>query len=232
VRGHAYIRVADSRKQLTDIEIRELEIAKGQIDLEQEPVNLAYPKDFNMQLIRQFVDGVVKKRGLSGEHSDPEILSHGRLGKLQDGVFLPNVACALLFATDPLLLFPGCKVRLLRFDGEAEQTGKNYNVIKDIPIEGPIPHVIVETANQLKLQLRDFSRLDNDGRFYTAAEYPEPAWYEALVNACVHRSYSLKNMVVFVKVFDDKLVIESPGGFPPNVTPQTIYNTHSRETLI
>jgi ATP-dependent DNA helicase RecG len=34
-------------------------------------------------------------------------------------------------------------------------------------------------------------------------------------------------MVTFVKMFDDKLVIESPGGFPPNVTPETIYNTHS-----
>jgi ATP-dependent DNA helicase RecG len=34
-------------------------------------------------------------------------------------------------------------------------------------------------------------------------------------------------MVVFVKMFDDKLVIESPGGFPPPVTPETIYDVHS-----
>jgi ATP-dependent DNA helicase RecG len=37
----------------------------------------------------------------------------------------------------------------------------------------------------------------------------------------------LRNMVTFIKMFDDRLVIESPGGFPPNVTPETIYFTHS-----
>jgi ATP-dependent DNA helicase RecG len=33
-------------------------------------------------------------------------------------------------------------------------------------------------------------------------------------------------MNVFVKMFDDKLVIESPGGFPPLVTPENIYTSH------
>ena len=32
-------------------------------------------------------------------------------------------------------------------------------------------------------------------------------------------------MNIFVKMFDDRLVIESPGGFPPFVTPQNIYNS-------
>ena len=52
------------------------------------------------------------------------------------------------------------------------------------------------------------------------------AWYEALVNACVHRSYNLKNMNIFVRMFDDRLEIESPGTFPPLVTPENIYNMH------
>jgi len=68
--------------------------------------------------------------------------------------------------------------------------------------------------------------LGPDKIFYSAPEYPRDAWYEALVNACVHRSYGLKNMNVFVKMFDDKLTIESPGGFPPLVTPENIYVTH------
>ena len=46
------------------------------------------------------------------------------------------------------------------------------------------------------------------------------------MNACVHRSYGLKNMNIFVKMFDDRLVIESPGGFPPFITPENIYNSH------
>ena len=59
------------------------------------------------------------------------------------------------------------------------------------------------------------------------------AWYEALVNACVHRSYNLKNMNIFIRMFDDRLEIESPGGFPPLVTPENIYYTeHPRNPFL
>jgi ATP-dependent DNA helicase RecG len=33
-------------------------------------------------------------------------------------------------------------------------------------------------------------------------------------------------MNIFVKMFDNRLVIESPGAFPPFVTPDNIYNSH------
>ncbi len=228
VRGKVYVRVGDKKREAKSTEeVRRMEIEKGQIDLEQEPVALEYPADFKMQLIRQYIHGVKTIKRLDKTHTDEEILVHGRLGRVDTGKFQPNVACALLFANDPLLLFAGCKIRIQRFDGETEQTGKTFNVVKDFFVEGPIPEIIVEAAKILKTQLREFTRLGEDGRFYTASEYPEDAWYEAIVNACVHRSYVLKTMVVFVKMFDDRLVIESPGGFPPPVTPETIYVTHS-----
>ena len=34
-------------------------------------------------------------------------------------------------------------------------------------------------------------------------------------------------MNIFVKMFNDRLVIESPGAFPPPVTPENIYDTHN-----
>jgi ATP-dependent DNA helicase RecG len=72
-----------------------------------------------------------------------------------------------------------------------------------------------------------------NGKFNTEPEYPRDAWFEALVNACVHRSYNLKNMNIFVKMFDDRLEIESPGPFPPGVTPDTIYDIqHSRNPFM
>jgi ATP-dependent DNA helicase RecG len=74
--------------------------------------------------------------------------------------------------------------------------------------------------------MRNFTRLGSDGKFFTAPEYPKDAWLEAIVNACVHRSYNLKNMNIFVKMFDDRLEVESPGGFPPLVTPENIYDMH------
>ena len=86
--------------------------------------------------------------------------------------------------------------------------------------------MISKAESILRSHLREFARLGPDNKFKVQPEYPEEAWYEAIVNACVHRSYLLKNMPIFVKMFDDRLVIESPGGFPPLVTPENIYEVH------
>ena len=223
--GAAYWRVADKKKRLAEDEIRELQIDKGEIDFELEPCGLEYPESFNIELIELFVNRFAKIRGLT-PHKPEEVLTLAHLGRRQGSVFIPNMACALLFATDPRMKFPGCFIRFLRFDGETEGVGERFNAVKDIHIDGSIPSAIVDTEKVLDNQLREFSRLGKDGKFYTAPEYPKPAWYEALVNACVHRSYSLRTMNVFVKMFDDRLEVESPGGFPPLVTPQNIYDIH------
>jgi ATP-dependent DNA helicase RecG len=226
VSNEAYIRVGSSKKKLSETEIRELEIDKGQVDYEQEMVDLAYPRDFDMNLIGQFVQNVHKSFRFNQPHSDTEVLEHRRLGNSSNGKFCVNVAGALLFAKDPGTIFPGCKIRFLRFEGEHEGTGEKWNAVKDITLEACVPTLIVEAERTLDDQIRTFSRLGADNKFYTAPEYPKAAWYEAVVNACVHRSYNLKNMNIFIKMFDDKLVIESPGGFPAHVTPENIYEVH------
>jgi ATP-dependent DNA helicase RecG len=225
--GKAFVRIGDEKHELSDGEIREFQIDKHELDLEKEPsVDSVWPGEFHNELITAFCASVRAKWTLSAEHPNEEILVHRHLGKIVNGVFVPNTACMLLFANDPLEKFPGCNVRFLRFEGETEKTGEQYNVVKDLTTEGPIPLLIEGAASIVESQLRDFSALGKDGKFYSVPEYPRSAWYEALVNACVHRSYGLKSRPVFVKMFDDRLVIESPGGFPPTVTPDNIYESH------
>lgn len=235
-KNEAWIRLGDRRKKLSEEEIRELEIDKGQIDFEQEPTHYKYPEDFNLDLIQQYANGFRKSREgrIREDITNEEILELQHLGKLDYGQFLPNVACALAFAKDPQQNFPGCKIRFLRFEGEVEGTGERWNPIKDILIdEGSIPLQIAETEKVIESQLRTFTRLESDNKFHTVPEYPRTAWYEALVNACVHRSYNLKKMNIFIRMFDDRIEIESPGGFPPLVTPENIYETeHPRNPFL
>jgi ATP-dependent DNA helicase RecG len=227
VRSEAFIRSADTKKKLSEKEAHEVEIEKGQVDFEQEPSGLEYPQDFDTSLITQFVDSYKENRQLNSRHTIEDILQINHLGKSVSGKFVPNNACTLLFANDPRSCFPGCKIRFLRFDGETEGTGEKFNAIKDIIVDqGPVPKQIITFEKVMDGQIREFSRLGKDGIFYTAPEYPKQAWYEAIVNACVHRSYSQKSMNIFVKMFDDRLVIESPGGFLPLVTPENIYDMH------
>ena len=54
--GEAFIRSGESKRRLSKEEATELEIDKGQVDLEQEPCGLTYPRDFDTDLIRQYVN--------------------------------------------------------------------------------------------------------------------------------------------------------------------------------
>jgi ATP-dependent DNA helicase RecG len=155
-----------------------------------------------------------------------EILVNRHLGKYYNGKFIPNKACALLFGSDPKLEVSGCYIRFLRFEGKDEGLGEKRNQVKDEWIEGNLPSQLDQIEVLVGAQLREFSRLGKDGKFVTTQEYPKEAWLEAVVNAVVHRSYNIHNIPIFIKMFDDRLEIESPGGFMPFVTPENIYDRH------
>lgn len=224
VSGKAFDRRGATKHELNSDEKREIRIDKGQISFELEQSPLPYPEAFDIELITLYTESYKRMRNLTSDHSKEEILKISYLGRIEKGRFIANNACVLLFAKNPQELFPGCKIRFLRYSGDKEQTGERWNVEKDEWIDrGSIIRMLVEADKVLNAQLRTFSRLDKDGRFYTAPEYPAEAWYEAIVNACVHRSYEQRAMNIFVKMLDDHLVVESPGGFPPFVTPENIY---------
>lgn len=227
-KGKAFVRKGDSKIELKPEEIRELQADKGEVSFEQQLVPLHWPHDFDVEVAGRFANAVRKSRALAGELTTEEILNIRHLGEMQSGQFRPNIACALLFAKDPLRLIPGCKIRFQRFEGEHEGTGESYNAVKDVFLEGTVPQLLGQCETLLEAQLRTFSPLDASVKFFPVPEYPKQAWYEAIVNACVHRSYGngMKNMPIFVKMFDDRLVVESPGPFPPFVTPVNIYESH------
>jgi len=235
VKRKVFVRRGDRKVELkSDEERRQLRIDKGEVQFEQEPTGLEYPTDFDMGLIAQLVGNVRKVRGIDDALSELKILTALRLGSRDGDRFVPNVACAILFAKDPVKVIPGCKIHFLRYDGIEELHGREFNETANIPpIEGPLPRQIDEVNRILNERIRRFQGFGNDGKFYTTPEYPQPAWYEAVVNACVHRSYNYRNRKTFVKMFDDRLEIESPGPFPPGVNPDTIYDVqHSRNPFI
>ncbi|MFB0538043.1 MAG: ATP-binding protein, partial [Anaerolineae bacterium] len=57
-------------------------------------------------------------------------------------------------------------------------------------------------------------------------EYPDFAWREVIVNAIAHRDYSITGTAIQVRMFDDRLEIESPGGLPGIVTVENIRRRH------
>lgn len=133
----------------------------------------------------------------------------------------------MLFANDLRAVIPGAFIRVLRYEGSEEQFGQKMNAVADRIIEGPLPLQIAEAEKFIAPQIRNFTRLGPSARFVTSPEYPTDVWLEAIVNATVHRSYNLRHMNIFVKMFNDKIAIDSPGSFMPPTTATTVYDAHN-----
>lgn len=219
----AFCRESDRSRRLTEAEKQEIRINKGERAFELEPCSLDYPHDFNLPSIRRFCEKIRVARNSSTSIVDEEILESMRLGRIRGNKFIPSNICALMFAKDAQKAFPGAYVHFLRYEGTDERSGKEYNVTKDRMIAGTILEIISDTSDLLKTSLREFTKFEG-GKFHQIPEYPYDAWYELLVNACVHRSYHAKNEPIFIKMFDDHLTVESPGAFMPNVTPENLFH--------
>ena len=188
---------------------------------------LKFPDDFDLELVNTYCDEYRRKREIKRPITLFDVLALSKLGKRTATGFAPNLACAILFARDPTEVIPGAFIRVIRYDGEEENFGKKLNSVFDRWTSGPLPKQILEAERMIDTQMRSFTRLGADGRFQTRAEYPKDVWFEALINATVHRSYNLKNMNIFVKLYENKISFESPGTFFPPTTAETVYDAHN-----
>ena len=68
--------------------------------------------------------------------------------------------------------------------------------------------------------------LGKDGRFVTTPEYPEFVWKEVIVNATTHRDYSIKGTDIQIKMFDNRMEVESPGNLPGIVRLSNMRQVH------
>lgn len=84
--------------------------------------------------------------------------------------------------------------------------------------------IIKNSKDFVSTLLRDFQYLDENGIFKSVPEYPEFAWFEGIVNALVHRNYSIRGDYIKVILFEDRLEIMSPGLLPNIVTVENILN--------
>lgn len=224
-KGEAFVRIGDTKRHLTDDQKREIRISKGEVRYELEPAALLWPMDFDVQLAEQLAVSYRLKRRLTSDRTIEDILTQLHLGKRKRTSFEPNLACALVLAKSPRDILPGARLRVSRYSGTEEAFGEKLNKVFDDFADGPIPYQIAEADRLVNPLIQNYTRLGRDNKFYTKPEYPHDVWYESIVNACAHRSYHLNNMTTFIKIFDNRFVVESPGGFLHPTTAATVYDT-------
>lgn len=201
-RDEVYLRVGDENRRLTFAQRRELIYDKGQAAFEAEPSAVTVT-DIDSALLENYANQI--------GHPDAQRLLRAR--GLIKGTNLTMAGC-LLFTRHPEQVLPNAHIRVSRFAGKERGLGSRQRLAHDVRVEGPIPRALLLARNHITQWQPTRRALGRHGVFEDIALVPEDAWLEGLVNAAVHRSYSLGGDHIHVDVFDDRIEIESPGRFP------------------
>jgi len=202
-RDEVFLRIGDENRRLGFAQRQELLYDKGQASYEVRPQEGAGFDQLDDALLAEYVSAVdapdamrlLRARGLATESE-------------------LTVAGCLLFAGAPQALFPEAFVRVLRYRGQERGTGARQQLIEDVRIDGSIPRQLLAAQEQV-MRLQPIRRaLRPSGRFGDVPLVPEDAWLEGIVNAVVHRSYSMVGDHIRVSIFDDRIEVSSPGRFP------------------
>ena len=86
--------------------------------------------------------------------------------------------------------------------------------------------MVRDSIAYLDTQLKEKTYLGANGTFITEEEYPKFVRQEIIVNAVTHRAYSITGTDIQIKMFDNRIVVESPGKLPGMVRVENIRFTH------
>ena len=218
----AFMRVGDKSRKLLFDERVQLMYDKGERFYEDTAVYGATIDDIDM-------DAVADYAKLVGYGKSPlQYLreNNGFVMTNKQGEEDVSTACILLFGKNPQKFFPRARTRFIRYEGVDEKVGAEMNVIKDVTFEGTILNQVRKTIDFIETQVREHTFLGQHAQFVTRRDYPEFVIQEMTVNSVCHRAYSIKGTEIQIKMFDNRLVFESPGKLPGMVKPTNIRNTH------
>lgn len=204
-----YYRMGDKSKRMSFEDRLRLMYSKGSRYYEDEPVADSTIDDIDFAFVAEYC----KKIGYN-KSAEEYIRQNNSYVVTKSGREEMSGAAILLFGKDPQRFFPRARVRFTRYEGTEAKVGAEMNVIKDKFFTGRILDMVEKTIAFVRDQIKERTYLGPDGKFVTTPEYPEFAWKELIVNAIAHRDYSIKGTDIQIKMFNDRIVVESPGDLP------------------
>lgn len=130
-----------------------------------------------------------------------------------------RAAAALLFHPAPSAVIPRkCAVKVSRYETREDNPERDH-LAEQVTIEGPLYRLIIGSVEAVTMLMSSVKVWTADGM--GTLDYPPEAVWETIVNAIIHRDYSISDDVQ-IYVFNDRIEIHSPGKLPGYVTVENI----------
>ncbi len=223
-----FVRLSKGNKELTATEISELCHSRGVVSAE------TRLEDVDFELLEtDYWQAYARQRRLTRRID--EAMFHAGLAKRdENGVLRPTRAAVLLFAEEPSgVLASKTAVRIFHYRGLQISTDPNTNLLRTpVTIGGPLLRQIADARQAVIKELAGGVQFGPLG-FEIVQKYPVRVIAEAITNAVIHRDYRLPSDVM-IRIFSDRIEVESPGLLAGPITPANIgrVGPYSRNPLI
>lgn len=209
--GKIYVRRgASSMPIATDSALAQLERDKGITSFETEFVNVEATEVTNSEITIKFMLEAFPATEPEQWMRSQRVVVGGR----------PTVAGVLLFADLPQASLPKrSSIKLYRYKtGESVGTRETLDE-QPQTIEGPLYTQIKESVERTILLVESIKKLEDRG--LESVTYPPETLHEIITNAVIHRDYGVADDV-HIRVFDNRIEVESPGKLAGHVSPENI----------
>ncbi len=208
----AYIRVGDADLPMTDYELYSFEAFRKHLHDDERPVDRADRTLMDMEKITDYMRRQSIDRpgfaALTAEQS-MEMLNLTRKG-------IWTLAAVMNFSIYPQGFFPQLGITAVVVPGTeiGDVDSDSARFTDNRRIEGTIPVMVEEALNFCRRNMKTRTIIDKEtGLRRDRTEYPIDALREAILNAVIHRDYSIhtEGTPVQIDFFTDRLEIHSPG---------------------
>lgn len=209
----SYVRVGESDELMSEYEIYSYEAFRERIRDDIRTVDNAKIQLFDEKRMNAYLLSVKKeRRNLADNVSENEILE--LMGVTSDSI--PTLAGLMTFSKYPQTYFPQLCITAVSLPGtEMGTTGTDgERFIDNKRITGAIPDMLEEAVEFVRKNSRTKTIIDDNGRRADKNEYPIKAVREAILNALVHRDYSIhtENVPIRIEMYRDRMEITNSGG--------------------
>jgi len=208
--GMAYLRRGAASQPVNEPELmRRLEYAKGITSFESELTNVSKSFVTESRIIAGFVQHVVPE-STPEKFLRSQALLHGDR---------PTVAGVLLFADEPQALLPKhCGIKVAHYK-TSEGDSREAMAFTPRTVEGCLYQQIKEAVKLTTEVIEGIPRMGAES--FETVSYPKETLHEIITNAVLHRDYSIKDDV-HIRVFDNRVEVQSPGRLPAHITVHNI----------
>lgn len=209
----SYVRVGESDEPMTEYEVYSYEAYRRKYQDELEPVPRASLSAFDRAKLSKYLERLKESKPHVAQMDDDLILE--LMSIRRDGI--PTLAGTMVFSPFPQAYFPQLSVVATAVPGtEAGSIGEDGERFTDNRrIDGPLDDQLDAALSFVRANIRVSTRIDPEtGKRADKADYPLEAVRELVLNALIHRDYSIhtQGMPIQIQMFDDRLVITNPGG--------------------